>query len=83
MSDAFVIFCYMVVDFIFKQMKPSSFPVWMDIQTLPSDQPSIIEFPTGTIPILRTNGSGTIAAHSYDGQLEVSFCISYKMNLLS
>ncbi|XP_044415876.1 uncharacterized protein [Triticum aestivum] len=52
------------------QMQPNSFPVWMDIQTLPSDEPSIIECPTGTIPIMRTNGSGTIAAHSYDGQLE-------------
>ncbi|KAF7076724.1 hypothetical protein CFC21_081337 [Triticum aestivum] len=52
------------------QMQPNHFPVWMDIQTLPSDEPSIIECPTGTIPILRTNGSGTIAAHSYDGQLE-------------
>lgn len=83
----------MVVDFIFKQMKPSSFPVWMDTQTFPSDsfsqvQPSIIECPTGTIPILRSNGSSTIATHNIDGlkndmQWEVSFCISYKMNLLS
>uniref|UniRef100_R7W2Z2 Neprosin PEP catalytic domain-containing protein n=1 Tax=Aegilops tauschii TaxID=37682 RepID=R7W2Z2_AEGTA len=52
------------------QMQPNSFPVWMDIQTLPSDEPSIIDCPMGTIPILRTNGSCTIAAHSYDGQLE-------------
>ncbi|XBI42746.1 hypothetical protein VPH35_107601 [Triticum aestivum] len=52
------------------QMQPNSFPVWMDIQTLPSDEPSTIECPTGTIPILHTNGSDTIAAHSYDGQLE-------------
>ncbi|EMS62150.1 hypothetical protein TRIUR3_03971 [Triticum urartu] len=52
------------------QMQPNHFPIWMDIQTLPSDEPSILECPTGTIPILRTNGSGTIAAHSYDGQLE-------------
>ncbi|VAI52392.1 unnamed protein product [Triticum turgidum subsp. durum] len=52
------------------QMQPNYFPVWMDIQTLPSDEPSIIECPMGTIPILHTNGSDTIAAHSYDGQLE-------------
>ncbi|XP_020146391.1 protein neprosin-like isoform X1 [Aegilops tauschii subsp. strangulata] len=54
------------------QMKPNSFPVWMDTQTFPSDsfsqvQPSIIKCPIGTIPILRSNGSSTIATHNIDG----------------
>ncbi|VAI62180.1 uncharacterized protein [Triticum aestivum] len=54
------------------QMKPRSFPVWKDTQTFPSDsfsqvQPSIIKCPTGTIPILRSNASSTIATHNIDG----------------
>ncbi|KAF7081844.1 hypothetical protein CFC21_085751 [Triticum aestivum] len=61
-------------------MQPNSFPVWMDIQTLPSDEPSTIECPTGTIPILHTNGSDTIAAHSYDGQLE--YDVLYKKSCI-
>ncbi|XBI49412.1 hypothetical protein VPH35_112979 [Triticum aestivum] len=54
------------------QMKPSSFPIWTDIQTLPLNsfsqvQPSLIECPAGTIPILHSNISGTIAMHNIDG----------------
>ncbi|KAE8806418.1 hypothetical protein D1007_17223 [Hordeum vulgare] len=51
------------------QMKPSYFPVWTDMETLLSDsysqvQPSSIECPTGTVPIMRTNISGSIPTHS-------------------
>ncbi|EMS53147.1 hypothetical protein TRIUR3_00939 [Triticum urartu] len=54
------------------KMKPSSIPDWMDTETFPSDsfsqaEPSIIECPTGTVPILRSNGSSTIATHNIDG----------------
>jgi hypothetical protein len=57
-----------VVNFIAKQMQPSSFPIGLDTepQFLHSEsqvQPSIIDCPEGTVPVLRNNISGTSATH--------------------
>ena len=53
-------------------MQPSSFPDGSDVEPVFSRsvlevQPSIIECPMGTVPILRNNRSGTIEAHNIDG----------------
>ncbi|CAM0943478.1 unnamed protein product [Alopecurus aequalis] len=54
------------------QMQPSSSPLGLDIgpvfeHSVLEVQPSIIECPVGTVPILRNNRSVTIEAHNIDG----------------
>jgi hypothetical protein len=70
--------------FVAKQMQPSSFPVWLDIEpqfphSASQVEPSIIDCPVGTIPVLRNSRSGTIEALNIYGvsstgvEREVSF----------
>jgi hypothetical protein len=59
-------------------MQPSSFPVGVDIEPLFAHsvlevQPSTINCPIGTIPILRKTRGGTITAHDIDGVSTVDF----------
>ncbi|KAM0861509.1 hypothetical protein ACQ4PT_045851 [Festuca glaucescens] len=51
------------------QMQPSSFPIVLDTEpqfphSASQVQPSIIDCPVGTVPVLRNNISGTSAAHN-------------------
>jgi hypothetical protein len=56
-------------------MKPSSFPLGMDIESpmerdVSQVQPPIVGCPTGTIPILRNHRRDHIATHSIDEMTE-------------
>ncbi|CAM0943476.1 unnamed protein product [Alopecurus aequalis] len=53
------------------QMQPSSFPIGLDIghvfpHAVLEAQPSLIDCPVGTVPILRNNRSGTTEARNID-----------------